>query len=113
MFIPNVVSIRLDDPETVKCSFSFRKGDRVAPKRVDGLLDLDMMGEIIDGRFEGPLWNGFYTDFYVVKRLKNGQFYRANSRGLKKSSIQTKPNGKNYREVGSESKIYTGILGGR
>jgi hypothetical protein len=54
--------------------FRFRRGDRVAWRRLDGSLDHDYVGVIVDGHCEYLAGGGAYKDRYVVERADGRRF---------------------------------------
>ncbi len=72
---------RLGDPEAPDAPFRFRKGDRVAWKRWDGLPDREMSGVVVDGICEYIPGGGAYRDRYLVER-KDGFCFPADELDL-------------------------------
>jgi len=62
------VIVRLDEPAAASAPFRFRRGDRVAWKRLDGTPDPDYVGIIVDGLCEYLPSGGAFRDRYVVER---------------------------------------------
>jgi hypothetical protein len=65
---------RLGEPNTSDAPFRFKRGDRVAWRRLDGSLDPDYVGVIVDGLCEYLAGGGAYKDRYVVERADGLRF---------------------------------------
>lgn len=76
-----MVKVKMDDPSAEKYPFIFRRGDLVV-ERVSVSIDTDTKGEIVDGEYEGS--DHWYSVIYVIKRLKDGFYYKAKELDLEK-----------------------------
>lgn len=66
--------VQLGAPGTSDAPFRFKRGDRVAWRRLDGSLDRDYVGVIVEGLCEYLAGGGAYKDRYVVERADGLRF---------------------------------------